>query len=263
MELRKKHENATMIGKPKKRSGRDTVGWYLDSVKGHEVLSHPRVVELFQKLESGDASAARELAEKNLKLVVAVARAYRDKGVEWEDLLQEGNLGLVHAIEKFDWRRGNRFSTYATWWIRQRISHYLATQRHSIRVPTHAIRLRKHIEAAIEKLKDQGSPGSGEVSWERIAQEVGSSPDVVEATVAGSKSTVSLSAHPSEKDSYGAAALREQVTSEEDSAESILFSSQLKTAILTAVSELDPIDRQLVELRVKMGNKRSREDESE
>lgn len=109
MELRRAKDAAA---RPSRREN-DTVGWYLNRIKDHEVLKHERVVELFKRYEAGDKAAMNEIVTRNLKLVVAVARAYRDKGVDWEDLLQEGNLGLIHAIEKFDWRRGNRFSTYA------------------------------------------------------------------------------------------------------------------------------------------------------
>jgi len=241
MELRRPKDAAS---RPSKRVN-DTVGWYLDKIKDHEVLSHPRVVELFQRYEAGDKTAMNELVTRNLKLVVAVARAYRDKGVDWEDLLQEGNMGLIHAIEKFEWKRGNRFSTYATWWIRQRISHFLSTQRHSIRVPTHAMRLKKHIEGTIEALRKEGIQ---EPSWERIAELVGSSADVVEATVAGSKATVSLS-QPSapDRDARSNSMETDDVNSDP---ESPLASSQLKAALRSAVDKLDPLDREIVELRM-------------
>jgi RNA polymerase primary sigma factor len=241
MELRRPKDAAS---RPSKRVN-DTVGWYLDKIKDHEVLTHPRVIELFKRYEAGDKLAMNELVTRNLKLVVAVARAYRDKGVDWEDLLQEGNMGLIHAIEKFEWKRGHRFSTYATWWIRQRISHFLSTQRHSIRVPTHAMRLKKHIESTINDLKKEGVQ---EPSWDRIAELVGSSADVVEATVAGSKATISLS-QPSSPDHDARSNSMESFDSNTNP-ETPLASAQLKSALRAAVDKLDPIDRQIVELRV-------------
>ncbi len=241
MELRRPKDAAA---RPSKRVN-DTVGWYLDKIKDHEVLKHEKVVELFKRLEAGDKRAMNELVERNLKLVVAVARAYRDKGVDWEDLLQEGNMGLIHAIEKFEWQRGHRFSTYATWWIRQRISHFLSTQRHSIRVPTHAMRLKKHIESTIDQLRKEGI---AEPSWERIAEMVGSSADVVEATVAGSKATVSLS-QPASSERDARSNSMESSASDSDPEEP-LATAQLRDALRVAVAKLDPLDREIVELRM-------------
>jgi RNA polymerase primary sigma factor len=240
MELRRSKDASS---RPSKRVN-DTVGWYLNHIKSHDVLTHQQVIELFKRYESGDKNAMNELVTQNLKLVVAVARAYRDKGVDWEDLLQEGNMGLIHAIEKFEWNRGHRFSTYATWWIRQRISHFLSTQRHSIRVPTHAMRLKKHIENTIEQLRKEGIQ---EPSWDKIAELVGSSADVVEATVAGSKATVSLS-QPSSPD-RDAHSIMDNDTIQNDP-ENPLATSQLKLALRNAVNKLDSIDCQIVELRV-------------
>ncbi len=243
MELRRSKDASS---RPSRREN-DTVGWYLNEIKDHEVLKHDALVALFQHLEGGDKQAFNEIVKRNLKLVVAVARAYRDKGVDWEDLLQEGNMGLIHAVEKFDWRLGNRFSTYATWWIRQRISHYLSTQRHSIRIPTHALRLKKHIEITMEKLRKEGSQ---EPSWEKIAEIVGGSADVVEATVAGSRATVSLSqpATASERESLEAR-FRVDDTGANDPEQPFVL-AQLRTVMCAAMLSLDPLDRRIVELRI-------------
>lgn len=227
---------------------KDTVGWYLDSIKSSDVLSHEELVELFKKREAGDAAATNQIVFRNLKLVVAVARTYRDKGVPWEDLIQEGNLGLIHAVEKFEWQRGNRFSTYAMWWIRQRISHHLATHKHDIRVPTHALRLRKHIEEAAKKL---AKDGESDPSWERIAQIVGSSADVVEATMQGAKNMYSLSQPEtqSEKDHLESRFVKEH-TFAIDEPEHVLASTELREVILAASSMLDDTERRVIELRV-------------
>lgn len=244
MELRKRKP----ANGPSRRKN-DTVGWYLDQIKDVDVLPHERVVELFKEYEAGSKKAMDELVKRNLKLVVAVARAYRDKGVDWEDLLQEGNGGLIHAVEKFDWRRGNRFSTYATWWIRQRISHFLSTQRHSIRVPTHAMRLKKHIEKTLEEMRENG--GGEEPSWERVAEVVGSSADVVEATVAGSRATLSLSASSDVAGDNDR--LLKRVSAESDprgDPEAPLARAQLRDALRACVDAMEPLDRTIVEIRL-------------
>ena len=245
MELRRSKDAAT---RPARRE-HDTVGWYLSNIKDHEVLKHEALVALFKEFEAGDKSAFNKIVRQNLKLVVAVARGYRDKGVDWEDLLQEGNLGLIHAVEKFDWRRGHRFSTYATWWIRQRISHYLSTQRHSIRVPTHALRLKKHIELTIEKLRKEGDQ---EPSWERIAEIVGGSPDVVEATVAGSRATVSLS-QPETSAERESLEPRFRTDGESTNAETTFSFQEVRDTVVSAIDSLDPLDKRIVELRLGKG----------
>src|SRR5438445_7735191 len=116
----------------------DLVGAYLREMARHPLLTPEQVVELAQRAEAGDAEARPALIRANLRLVVHWARRYPDHGVPFLDLIQEGNIGLMRAVEKFDWRRGFRFSTYATWWIRQAISRGIATNGRSIRLPVHA-----------------------------------------------------------------------------------------------------------------------------
>ena len=241
MELRRPKDAAS---RPTRKID-DTVGWYLDKVKRHEVLEHPAVIELFKRVENGDKRAFNELVEKNLKLVVAVARSYRDKGVDFEDLLQEGNMGLIHAIEKFEYKKGYKFGTYAVWWIRQRISHYLSTQRNSIRVPTHAMRLKKHIDKAIENFKKDGV---NDPSWEMIADVIGSSPDVVEATMSGSKNTISLS-QPYGKESDAPLFSLESESADSDP-EATFSTVQMRSAVLSSIQSMDELNKQIVMCRI-------------
>ena len=115
----------------------DSVRLYLTEIAKVALLTAAQEVELAQRMEAGDLSAKRHLTEANLRLVVSVAKKYLNRGMPLLDLIQEGNLGLMRAVEKFDWRRGFKFSTYATWWIRQSITRGIANQARTVRLPAH------------------------------------------------------------------------------------------------------------------------------
>ena len=117
----------------------DPVRMYLKEIGKVPLLSAEREIELAQRMEEGDEEAKKELAEANLRLVVSIAKRYVGRGMLFLDLIQEGNLGLLKAVEKFDYRKGYKFSTYATWWIRQAITRAIADQARTIRIPVHMV----------------------------------------------------------------------------------------------------------------------------
>ena len=117
----------------------DPVRMYLKEIGKVPLLSPDEEIELAKKIELGDEEAKKKLAESNLRLVVSIAKRYAGRGMQLLDLIQEGNLGLIKAVEKFDYRKGYKFSTYATWWIRQAITRAIADQARTIRVPVHMV----------------------------------------------------------------------------------------------------------------------------
>src|SRR5690625_859748 len=117
----------------------DPVRMYLKEIGRVDLLSAEEEIELAKKIEEGDELAKRRLAEANLRLVVSIAKRYVGRGMHFLDLIQEGNLGLIKAVEKFDYRKGFKFSTYATWWIRQAITRSIADQARTIRIPVHMV----------------------------------------------------------------------------------------------------------------------------
>jgi RNA polymerase primary sigma factor len=122
----------------------DALQLFLREAGRHQLLTAAQEVELAKKIERGDMSAKTHMIQSNLRLVVSIAKNYRNQGLPFLDLIQEGTLGLIRAVEKFDWRRGYKFSTYATWWIRQAVARALADKARTIRMPVHIVeRLQK------------------------------------------------------------------------------------------------------------------------
>ena len=122
----------------------DALQLFLREAGRHPLLTAAQEVELAKRIESGDAPAKQQMIQANLRLVVSIAKNYRNQGLPFLDLIQEGTLGLIRAVEKFDWRRGFKFSTYATWWIRQAVARALADKARTIRMPVHIVeRLQK------------------------------------------------------------------------------------------------------------------------
>lgn len=117
----------------------DPIRMYLKEIGKIPLLSTEEEIELAKRMEKGDEEARKKLAESNLRLVVSIAKRYAGRGMQFLDLIQEGNLGLIKAVEKFDYRKGYKFSTYATWWIRQAITRAIADQARTIRIPVHMV----------------------------------------------------------------------------------------------------------------------------
>ena len=135
----------------------DPVRMYLKEIGKVPLLTAEEEIELAQRMEKGDEAAKKRLAEANLRLVVSIAKRYVGRGMLFLDLIQEGNLGLIKAVEKFDYRKGYKFSTYATWWIRQAITRAIADQARTIRIPVHMVEtINKLIRVSRQLLQELG-----------------------------------------------------------------------------------------------------------
>ena len=167
----------------------DPVRMYLKEIGKVPLLSAEEEIELAQRMEQGDESAKKRLAEANLRLVVSIAKRYVGRGMLFLDLIQEGNLGLIKAVEKFDYRKGYKFSTYATWWIRQAITRAIADQARTIRIPVHMVEtINKLIRVSRQLLQELGR----EPSPEEIAEEMNMSVERVREILKISQEPVSL-----------------------------------------------------------------------
>lgn len=167
----------------------DPVRMYLKEIGKVPLLSAEEEIELAKRMELGDQEAKKRLAEANLRLVVSIAKRYVGRGMLFLDLIQEGNLGLIKAVEKFDYRKGYKFSTYATWWIRQAITRAIADQARTIRIPVHMVEtINKLIRVSRQLLQELGR----EPSPEEIAEEMDMSVDRVREILKISQEPVSL-----------------------------------------------------------------------
>ena len=167
----------------------DHVRMYLKEIGKVPLLSIEEEQELAQRMANGDDEAKRKLSEANLRLVVSIAKRYVGRGMLFLDLIQEGNLGLIKAVEKFDHRKGFKFSTYATWWIRQAITRAIADQARTIRIPVHMVEtINKLVRVNRTLLQDLGR----EATVEEIAVEMQLSPEKVREIIKISQEPVSL-----------------------------------------------------------------------
>ena len=167
----------------------DPVRMYLKEIGKVPLLSAEEEIELAKKMEEGDEEAKKKLAEANLRLVVSIAKRYVGRGMLFLDLIQEGNLGLIKAVEKFDYRKGYKFSTYATWWIRQAITRAIADQARTIRIPVHMVEtINKLIRVSRQLLQELGR----EPTPEEIAKEMNMPVDRVREILKISQEPVSL-----------------------------------------------------------------------
>lgn len=167
----------------------DPVRMYLKEIGRVPLLSADEEVELSKRIEEGDEEAKRRLAEANLRLVVSIARRYAGRGMQFLDLIQEGNMGLIKAVEKFDYSKGFKFSTYATWWIRQAITRSIADQARTIRIPVHMVEtINKLVRVSRQLLQELGR----EPTPEEIGKEMDITPEKVREIQKVSQEPVSL-----------------------------------------------------------------------
>ena len=167
----------------------DSLQLFLADVGRHKLLTAHEEVTLAKAIERGDRRAKRRMIESNLRLVVSIAKGYRGLGVPFLDLIQEGTLGLNRAVEKFDWRRGYKFSTYATWWIRQSVQRAVANHARTIRVPVHVVERQQKLGRAARRLEVELGR---EATKQELAEATGLPIQHVEEALGAAQASVSL-----------------------------------------------------------------------
>jgi RNA polymerase primary sigma factor len=217
---------------------------YLKEIGRIPLLSAEEEAEISQAVENGDDSARNKLAESNLRLVVSIAKRYVGRGLLFLDLIQEGNIGLMKAVEKFDYGKGYKFSTYATWWIRQAITRALADQARTIRVPVHMV---ETINKMARVQRQMTLELNREPSEEELAEKMGISIDKVREVMKISQDPVSLETPIGEEDDshLGDFIKDERSMSPEEYATNEILKEEIKNVLLT----LQEREQEVLELR--------------
>jgi RNA polymerase primary sigma factor len=227
----------------------DSLQLFLRDIGKVRLLTAHEEVDLAKRIEHGSFDAKQKMVESNLRLVVSIAKNYRNQGLPFLDLIQEGTIGLVRAAEKFDYRKGFKFSTYATWWIRQATARALADQARTIRIPVHIVEKLNKIGRAERKLVT----GLGrEPTAEEIAEVTGIEPEEVESIKRSAQAPVSLQkpVGDEEQSEFGQLIADEHAESPYDRAVEILT----KEALHDALENLSYRERRVLELRYGLGD---------
>ncbi|MBJ7593246.1 MAG: sigma-70 family RNA polymerase sigma factor [Candidatus Dormibacteraeota bacterium] len=231
----------------------DPVRMYLREIGEVALLTKEQEVLYAQRIEAGDDDAKHLLAAANLRLVVSIAKKYFGRGMPFLDLIQEGNLGLLRAVDKFDYHRGYKFSTYATWWIRQAIARALADKARTIRIPVHVVEKLNKIGRAERKLVTELGR---EPTAEEIAEVTGIEPEEVESIKRSAQAPVSLEkpVGDEEESEFGQFIADERAESPYERAAEILT----KEALREALENLSYRERRVLELRYGLGGEHPR-----
>lgn len=222
----------------------DSVKIYLKDIGKVPLLTADQEIELAKRMEEGDEEAKHVLSEANLRLVVSIAKRYVGRGMQFLDLIQEGNLGLMKAVEKFDYTKGFKFSTYATWWIRQAITRAIADQARTIRIPVHMVEtINKQVRATRQLLQKLGR----EPSAEEIAAYLGCSVERVREIQKIAQDPVSLETPIGEEEDSHLGDFIEDHTSQSPS--EVAEGNMLKEQLIQVLNTLTPREEKVLRLR--------------
>jgi RNA polymerase primary sigma factor len=221
----------------------DALQMFLNEIGRHPLLTAKEEVELAKRIERGDKAAKDQMINSNLRLVVSIAKKYQGHGLSLLDLIQEGIIGLIRAVEKFDWRRGFKFSTYATWWIRQAVQRGIANKAREIRIPAHIVEREQKIARAQREL---AAKLAREPTDEEVAKKAKLSLKHVREVKQAARAVTSLDKPiGSENDvAYG-----ELFAGDEPNPEEALTVSLVEDTLRQAISELPEREREIVQLR--------------
>ena len=234
----------------------DALQSYFSTVGRYPLLTREEEVELAQKAESGDQRARNKMIQSNLRLAISVAKKYQSKGCSLEDLIQESNLGLIKAVNRFDWRKGFKFSTYAYWWIKQSVRTHIASQATDIKLPAHTRNLLYKMNAMIKEYEDQFDQ---KPTYEEVSEALNVPVSTLMSMIKCS-SQMSLDSKIRDRSgSYGRSVAEVVADDRSPNIEDVLDSIKIKGVMRKALKSLSPREENIIRLRFGIGEDRTTE----
>jgi RNA polymerase primary sigma factor len=219
---------------------------FFKSVGQTDLLTREEEVELSKRIELGDQKARDKMIRANIRLAISIAKNYSKKGVDLEDLIQESSLGLIKAVDRFDWRKGFKFSTYACWWIKQAVRQHVAAQSGAIKLPSYARGTLYKMKEVIEEYRKEFGT---EPSQKEVAELLGTSPETLQALIKSAATPVAFDASVYSSDESGRTMHEVLVDRSNDKVDEILDHQKLEKAIRSALGNLSPREETVLRLR--------------
>lgn len=224
----------------------DSLETFFKRVGKTDLLTREEEIEISKLIESGDKRARDKMIKANLRLAISIAKQYQNKGCDMEDLIQESSIGLIKAIDRFDWRRGFKFSTYACWWIKQSVRTHIASHSASFKLPTYAKNMMYKIQqTTIEYEREFGQKPTNQ----EIADLLGVSTDMIESMIECTAPSVSIDKAVGADGSGSTRTLRDTIPDESDSVDVLIDNHKIMQALKSAMDSLTPREQKIVRLR--------------
>ena len=227
---------------------------YFKSVGKHPLLTKKEEVRLAQLIEQGDESAREKMINSNLRLAASIAKKYFKSGCSMEDLIQESNIGLMKAVEKFDWRKGYKFSTYACWWIKQAVTRHIAMNKSTVRIPSHAVSISKNINEMIEQYMEEFDQ---EPTIDEICESLGVTKKMAKASLDSIKLRTLVSLDKEINYSDGGSRTLADIIPDNNTAgiDELLDEETIRCAIIDSFSSLTKREEQVIRMRFGISDK--------
>jgi RNA polymerase primary sigma factor len=219
---------------------------FFQQVGKTDLLTRDQEIELSKLIESGDKRARDRMIRENLRLAISIAKQYQNKGCDMEDLIQESSIGLIKAIDRFDWRRGFKFSTYACWWIKQSVRRHIASHSASFKLPAYAKNMMFKIQQVINEYEEEFGERPTQAE---IAEALGVSHDMIIAMVDCAMPTVSIEKTVSMGSDGGSKTLKDVLPDESEEIDDVLDRQKIISVMRQALSTLTPREERIVRLR--------------
>jgi len=229
---------------------KDNLQRFFKSVGETKLLTRDQEIELSKKIELGDMRARDRMIRANIRLAISIAKKYANKGADLEDLIQESSLGLIRAVDRFDWRKGFKFSTYACWWIKQAVRQHVASQSGAIKLPSYARGTLFKMKEVTEEYKNEFGV---EPSQKELADLLGTTPETLQSLIKSAATPVAFDASAYNSDEGGRTMHEVLIDRSNERIEETLDNQKLSSAIRSALENLSPREETVLRLRFGLG----------